>query len=101
MRLRLRLAGVRPAPPGQEGRAPVRKFREASLATQTGWSANHNRIRVELDRPPRLARYCGFATFLDVLGPPRLARRGMSFTLRRFPNLTSRAGALPIDLCLS
>src|SRR6185436_3447115 len=94
---RLNQFSVAIAPPGQEGwLRHQEKSRAATLAAQTGWwfseilfvtspepSLRASQMEIAclifykgLDRPPRLRRCCGFATFFNMAQPPLLARRG-------------------------
>ena len=62
-------------PPGQEGWLRPKKYREATLAEQTGWWVNYKqRFSLELEPPPASLRG-GFAISLEVARSALLARR--------------------------
>src|SRR5712691_11407000 len=78
------------SPPREEGwprhykMAPFRKGADGVVARGSRFAMRFETFACE--RPPRLRRFGGFATFYSCRSHPSFARRGKYATLKQFPN---------------
>src|SRR5262245_19634040 len=66
-------------PPGQEGQSAPSRNGPSTLAAQTGWLFKLEKIN-SLNHHPASQFEVAARHFLDLLGPPLLARRGKNLT---------------------